>query len=70
MAVQSGLVFGYVSLIEGMVERFRSELGSDAKVIGTGGWAGFFARETNVFDIVDPDLTLQGLRLIHKANRE
>lgn len=70
MAVQSGLVFGYVALIEGMVGRFKAELGTDAKVIGTGGWANFFARETDIFDVVDPDLTLQGLRLIHKANRE
>ena len=69
-AVQSGLVFGYVALIEGMVERFKAELGADARVIGTGGWAEFFARETNVFDVVDPDLTLHGLRLIYKANRE
>jgi len=69
-AVQSGLIFGYVALIEGMVERFKAELGADARVIGTGGWAEFFARETNVFDVVDPDLTVHGLRLIYKANRE
>lgn len=69
-ALQSGLLFGYVSLIEGMVERFKQELGGAAKVVGTGGWAEVIARETDVFDVVDPDLTLQGVRLIYEANRE
>jgi type III pantothenate kinase len=69
-AVQSGLMFGYVALIEGMVARFQAELGGGAKVIGTGGWAGLFAKETKVFDVVDPDLTLHGLRLIYELNRD
>lgn len=69
-AVQSGLLFGYASLIDGMVGRFQEELGGGAKVIGTGGWAELFARETDVFDVVDPDLTLHGLRLIYELNRE
>ena len=68
-AIQSGLLFGYVALIEGMVGRFRAELGGQAKVIGTGGWAELLARETKVFDAVDPDLTLYGLRHIYEANR-
>ena len=69
-AVQSGLVFGYVGLIEAMVARFKAELGGRAKVIGTGGWAEFISRETDIFDVVDPDLTLQGLRIIYNLNRE
>ncbi len=69
-AIQSGLFFGYVALIEGMVARFKRELGGKARVIGTGGWAKLFAQETDVFDVVDADLTLHGLRLIHEANRE
>lgn len=69
-ALQSGLLFGYVGLIEGMVARFKEELGGAATVIGTGGWAEMIARETNVFDEVDPDLTLHGVRLIYEANRE
>jgi type III pantothenate kinase len=69
-ALQSGLLFGYVSLIEGMVARFKSELGGTATVIGTGGWAEIIARETDVFDHVDQDLTLHGVRLIYEANRE
>ncbi len=68
-AIQSGLLFGYVALIEGMVGRFKEELGGKATVVGTGGWAELFARETAVFDVVDPDLTLKGLRLIYEANR-
>lgn len=68
-AIQSGLFYGYVGLIEGMVARFKEELGGAAKVVGTGGWAELFARETDVFDVVDPDLTLHGLRLIYEANR-
>ena len=69
-ALQSGLLFGYVGLIEGMVARFKEELGGAATVIGTGGWAEMIARETDVFDEVDPDLTLHGVRLIYEANRE
>ena len=69
-ALQSGLLFGYVGLIEGMVARFKEELGGAANVIGTGGWAEMIARETNVFDEVDPDLTLHGVRLIYEANKE
>jgi type III pantothenate kinase len=68
-AIQSGLLFGYVGLIEGMVARFKKELGGSARVIGTGGWSELFARETDVFDVVDPDLTLHGLRLIYEMNR-
>lgn len=68
-AIQSGLLYGYVALIEGMVARFREELGGRAKVIGTGGWAELFARETSVLDVVDLDLTLHGLRYIYEANR-
>lgn len=69
-ALQSGLLFGYVGQIEGMVRRFQEELGGNAKVIGTGGWADLIARETEVFDAVNADLTLHGVRLIHEANRE
>ena len=68
--IQSGLFFGYVSLIEGMVARFKRELGGKAKVIGTGGWVELIAGETKVIDVIDPDLTLHGLRFIYEANRE
>jgi type III pantothenate kinase len=68
-AIQSGLLFGYVGLIEGMVARFKEELGGQAKIVRTGGWAELFARETDVFDVVDADLTLHGLRLIYELNK-
>ena len=68
-AMQSGIIFGHVGLVEGMVARFKEELGDDAKVIGTGGYAKLIAQETSVIDAVDPGLTLQGLRLIYELNR-
>jgi type III pantothenate kinase len=68
-AMQSGLLFGYVALVEGMVARFRSELGASMKVIATGGLAEVVARETAVIDIIAPWLTLDGLRLIWELNR-
>lgn len=68
-AMQSGLLFGYVSMVEGMVARFRSELGGGMKVIATGGMAEVVAKETKVIDIIAPWLTLDGLRLIWELNR-
>src|SRR5512141_2746850 len=67
-AMQSGLIFGYVSMVEGMVARFRAELGQDAKVIATGGLAEIVARETPIIQISAPWLTLDGLRLIWELN--
>jgi type III pantothenate kinase len=68
-AVQSGVVFGYVGLVEGLVGRFKQELGGEAKVVATGGWAQAMAAETSVIDVVDANLTLTGLRLIYEMNR-
>ena len=68
-AMQSGIVFGYVSLIEGMVARMQRELGEKAKVVATGGYAELLAKETSVIDVVNPDLTLIGLRLIYLMNK-
>jgi len=68
-SMQSGILFGYVGLVEGMVARFRRELGPGMRVIATGGLAEMIARETDVFQAVDPWLTLDGLRLIHGLNR-
>jgi type III pantothenate kinase len=67
-AMQSGLIFGYVSLVEGMVKRFRDELGQGMKVIATGGLAEVIARETPVLEIIAPWLTLDGLQIIWKLN--
>jgi type III pantothenate kinase len=69
-AMQAGIFFGYVALVEGLVARFRRELGDDMKVIATGGLAEKVARETPVIQYVDPWLTLDGLRIIYELNRE
>jgi type III pantothenate kinase len=68
-AMQSGLLFGYVSMVEGMVARFRVELGGDMKVIATGGLAETIAKETEVVDIIAPWLTLDGLRILWDLNQ-
>lgn len=68
-AMQSGLLFGYVGLVEGLVARFREELGEDMKVIATGGLAEVVARETEVLEIIAPWLTLDGLRIIWGMNQ-
>lgn len=67
-AMQSGLLFGYVSMVEGMVARFRAELGGDMKVVATGGLAEVVAKETKVINFISPWLTLEGLRLIWELN--
>lgn len=69
-ALQSGLLFGYVGLVEGMVARFRAELGPDMKTVGTGSLVELVARETDSIDIVEPWLALQGLKLIYGLNRK
>lgn len=69
-SMQSGIVFGYVALVEGMVARIQKEIGERAQIVATGGgYAPIIARETKIFDVVDPSLTLQGLRLIHQLNK-
>jgi len=68
-AMQSGVVFGYVGLVEGIVARIQQELGGKAKVVATGGYAKLIAKETAVIDEVNPDLTLVGLRLIYLMNK-
>jgi type III pantothenate kinase len=69
-SIQSGLLFGYVGLVEGMVARFRAELGPKMKVIGTGGLAEIIAQETKVIDILAPWLTLDGLKIVWELNQK
>jgi type III pantothenate kinase len=68
-AMQSGVFWGYVGLIEGIVARIRAERGEKMTVIATGGLAPLVAEATPTIEKVDPDLTLWGLRLIHRRNR-
>jgi len=70
-AIQSGLMWGFVAQVEGMVKRMVGELGGQAHVIATGGQASLVAEATGgVIQAVDPLLTLEGLRLIHVQNTE
>ena len=59
-----GIYWGYVAMLEGLVERMKRELGHPAKVIATGGLADLFDKQTDVFDEIEPDLTIQGLNLL------
>ena len=68
-ALQAGLVLGYAGLVTGLVERFKSELGPESKVIGAGGLANIISQEADVFDAINQDLTLIGLRLIYNMNK-
>lgn len=68
-AMQSGLVLGYVGLIEGLVKRIKKELGPGTLVVATGGMADILAPESEVIETVDQMLTLEGLRLIYELNR-
>ncbi len=68
-AMQSGIIFGYVGLVEGIIVRIQRELGEKAMVVATGGYAGLIARETAVIDEINPNLTLVGLRLIYLMNK-
>jgi len=68
-AMQSGIYWGYVSLIEGMVRRIQDEFGAPMNVIATGGLAALFAEATDVIERTDADLTLRGLYLIYQRNR-
>jgi type III pantothenate kinase len=68
-SMQSGIFFGYVEMIRGMVRRFKEEVGEDATVIATGGYAENIADEAGCFDSVEEHLNLEGLRLVYEANR-
>jgi type III pantothenate kinase len=72
-SMQSGVVWGYVSLVEGMVARIKrdmGEMGTQAKIIGTGGLARLIAAHSECMEIVDDNLTLDGLRIIYELNRD
>ena len=68
-AMQSGVFWGYVSMIEGIVARIRTEFGAEMKVIATGGLAGLFAGATDAIEHVDRDLTMAGLVELYYADR-
>lgn len=59
-----GVFWGYVAMMEGLIARLRAEIGRPAKVIATGGLAVLFNEATDIFDAVDPDLTIEGLAIL------
>lgn len=61
-----GIYWGYIALIEGLIARMKAEIGRQAKVIATGGLAVLFERHTSVFDVIEPDLTIQGLAIMYE----
>jgi type III pantothenate kinase len=67
-AMQSGLFWGYIGLLEGIVARIKTEYGEPMTVVATGGLANLFYRQTPVLEHLDPDLTVRGLVLIHARN--
>jgi type III pantothenate kinase len=60
-----GIYWGYVAMIEGLTDRIKRELGKPVTVIATGGLATLFDKHTQVFDAIEPDLTIQGLSLLY-----
>jgi type III pantothenate kinase len=62
-----GIYWGYVAMIEGLVERLKREVGRPVTVISTGGLATLFDKHTDVFDAIEPDLTIQGLNLLYET---
>jgi len=67
-AMQSGLFFGYVGLVDGLAMRIREEMGGDVKIVATGGLAPLVAQESSTIDEVDHHLTLRGLALLYARN--
>ncbi len=68
--IQSGIFWGYVGLIQGLITRVRAEYGTSMKVIGTGGLAPLFAQGENLFDKIEGDLTMHGLTVISDYNKK
>jgi type III pantothenate kinase len=69
-AMQSGLVLGYLGLVEALVAGARAELGETARVIATGGLAGVIYGWTKVIDVVDESLTLNGIRIAYERSQQ
>jgi type III pantothenate kinase len=67
--IQSGVFWGYIGLIEGLTTRIKAEYGRPMKVVGTGGLAPLFAQAQELFDVIEDDLTMHGLTVIHKYNK-
>jgi type III pantothenate kinase len=69
-SLQSGLVYGFAGQVDGIVERIREELGTEAQTIATGGLADLIVPHARTLETIDPFLTLEGIRLVWERNRE
>ena len=69
-SIQSGIIYGYAGLVDGVVARMRREMGTDPKIVATGGLAELIAGVTDSIDTVNRDLTLEGLRIISDEMNE
>ncbi len=68
--IQSGIIFGWAGMIDGLIDRFKVELGGDPKVVATGGLAGVIAPHSRHMQTIWPELTLEGLRLVYEGTTE
>ncbi|MBR6331957.1 MAG: type III pantothenate kinase [Dehalococcoidales bacterium] len=68
-AMQAGLLYGYIGLIEGITAKIKKELGVPCKVVATGGYAELLSQHTDIFDDINQGLTLEGIRMIYAMNR-
>ncbi|PIE11399.1 MAG: pantothenate kinase [Rhodobacterales bacterium] len=68
--IQSGVYWGYTGLIQGLIARIKTEYDRPMKVVGTGGLAPLFAQGEDLFDVIEDDLTMHGLTVIHRFNKE
>lgn len=68
-SMQAGIVFGYVGLVDGLVERLKQEMGGEVRVVATGGLARLIEPESSTIDEIDEYLTLEGLRLLYERNQ-
>ena len=68
-AIQSGIIFGYASLVDGILQRMFDELGFSPRVIATGGLARVISAQTKLVDEIDDDLTMEGLRILYNRNK-
>jgi type III pantothenate kinase len=67
--MQSGLIYGYIGLVEGLIMRIKAEMNCNPKIIATGELSEILAGETKLIDVTNPNLTLEGLRLIYELNK-
>ncbi|MEW5934669.1 MAG: type III pantothenate kinase, partial [Bacillota bacterium] len=67
-SMQAGIVLGFAGMIDSLVSRIKRELGGDARVVATGGLADLVAQEARTVEVVNPLLTLEGLRLVYERN--